>query len=382
MAALIAAMSVSRFVYTPILPVMIGQHAVDHRLGALLASVNLLGYLAGAIAAGSPWIRARRLPVLCWSLLIVVLTLGAMVVPHATVFWLTARFLAGAASAFAFVAASSLVLDFRNASYATALFSSVGLGIALTGIMIPIVYAFFPFWNTGWIASTVLAAMLAIVTVVTAREPSSSQRAVTAGDGRSRLTASMLVAYMAYGVAGFAYVIPATFLVTIVAETGTLHGFAPLTWIVVGLVSAFTTFLWGPLSERIGKGPSLALSLVLLAVSCAAPAFGSGAFPPLCAAFCLGASFMAISMFTVRIVAELDPKQNVRRIGEATAVFSVGQVLGPVAAAFSYDRYGSYSAAFVVASLLVLLAAAAIAIAFGRNSSRGFNAVQEQNPVS
>ncbi|MBV8636658.1 MAG: YbfB/YjiJ family MFS transporter [Candidatus Eremiobacteraeota bacterium] len=363
MSALVVAMSISRFAYTPILPVMIEQHALSHEFGALLASVNLLGYLAGAVLASTHWAHRHRTGALKWSLAAIVVTLALMAVPNAGTLWSLARFVSGVASAFVFVLASSLVLDLRHTPHATALFSSVGAGIALTGIVIPIAYRISPDWTTGWIVTTAIAVVLSIVTAALLIElPSSNVTHLSAAPSRLSVRGAIVLA--CYGIAGFAYVIPATFLVVLVASAPALRAYAFATWIVVGVFACATTFLWGPLSTRFGKGATLSAALLLLAVSCAAPVSGNGLLPALVASFSLGASFMAVSMLAIGIVRDLEPHQSSRRIGQATAIFGIGQVLGPAFTGLLYASLHSYGPAFIAATGLLVLASACIAITF------------------
>jgi MFS family permease len=114
------------------------------------------------------------------------------------------------------------------------------------------------------------------------------------------------------------------------------------------------------LGSRFGKTPMLIAALLLLAAGCAAPAVLHNAFGALAGAFGLGASFMGISMLTLAIVRDLDPARSSTRIAQATAVFSIGQVLGPLFTAYSYEHTGSYVQALLAAAA-VLVAGAAIA---------------------
>src|ERR1700723_1076328 len=109
-AALAVSMGIGRVVYTPILPLMHAQAGLSAEAGSALATGNYVGYLAGALLG----IRARRLvrSALAYraSLAVVVLTVALMAATTAPPAWLVLRFVAGVASALAFVIASTTLL--------------------------------------------------------------------------------------------------------------------------------------------------------------------------------------------------------------------------------------------------------------------------------
>ncbi|HET6894790.1 MAG TPA: YbfB/YjiJ family MFS transporter [Candidatus Baltobacteraceae bacterium] len=365
MCALIVGMAVSRFAYTPVLPQMLAQHAVSHAQGAVLASSNLLGYLIGAWIAGMRIFRRSAVRTLQWALAVNVLVLAAMCIPSAYPLWMVARCISGISSAFIFVYASTLVLALRKPAAATALFSSVGIGIAVSGLLIPAVYRAFPSWIAGWAACTIFAATLSVLAVrmIDGPVPDGTGNRPEAHSSRSSgAPEAFWFASAAYGIAGFSYVIPATFLVAILAAQPALRAIAPISWVVVGAVAAISVTAWTALEVRFGRWAMLIAALLLLAFGCAAPAIAVNALGALGGAFGLGASFMGISMLTVAIVRDLDPACSSARIAQATLIFSVGQVAGPLFAAYSYAHTGSYAQALLTAAACLLFAGVVAAI--------------------
>jgi predicted MFS family arabinose efflux permease len=349
---------------------MLEQHAITHREGALLASGNLLGYLIGALPAAAPRLRRQAALTLRLALLVNVLTLLAMCVPGAHVLWLGARLLSGVSSAFIFVFATALVLDLRQPAAATALFSSVGIGIAATGLLVPAIYGRWPSWSSGWFACTALGALLSCAAAMMV---SHAQREAIAQAAASYAEASRVTFWpvaIAYGTGGFSYIVPATFLVVILAAHPALARYASGSWVIVGIVASLSMVLWSRVAARYGKAPALVGALTLLAAGCAGPVLAQNAFGALIGAFGLGATFMAVSMLTIGIVRDLEPQHGSTRIAQATAIFGVGQVLGPLFSAYSYQQSGSYNDALLVAAGALLLAAVVVAFEIIRLNRR------------
>ncbi len=366
MAALIVGMSISRFAYTPILPHMLAQGAVSHTQGALLASINLLGYLIGALAAALPALRTRSVSALRIALIVNVAMLALMLVPHNYALWMAARLLSGISSAFIFVFASTIVLALRKPAATTALFSSVGIGIALTGVVIPFAYWISAVWQTGWIVSLVLAALLSLFAIANVSPPTEIVNGTPQFVPSKASAITFWLIAIAYGFAGFSYVVPATFLPTIMSAQPALAPLASASWVIVGVVAACSILAWTPLATRFGKTAMLVAALLLLAIGCAAPALAHNTAGALTSAFGLGGSFMAISMLALGIVRELDPARSSTRIAQATLIFSIGQVLGPLFTAYSYEHTRAYGNALLVAALALVLAAGIVVVAVPR----------------
>src|SRR5580765_1763094 len=130
--SLAAAMGIGRFAFTPVLPLMLDENLLDVERGGWLAAANYAGYLAGALTAARMPLRAGALAVL--ALLATAALTAAMAWPLSAV-WLPLRLLAGAASAWVFVATSVWCLGAlaqQGASRTSGwVYAGVGSGIAI-----------------------------------------------------------------------------------------------------------------------------------------------------------------------------------------------------------------------------------------------------------
>ena len=96
-AALAVSMGIGRFVYTPILPLMIREAGLSKSFGATLATANYAGYLLGALAGIVAPALVRSTRVMRIALVATVATLALMPATNDYTAWFVLRLVAGAA---------------------------------------------------------------------------------------------------------------------------------------------------------------------------------------------------------------------------------------------------------------------------------------------
>ncbi|MET0796447.1 MAG: YbfB/YjiJ family MFS transporter, partial [Rhodococcus sp. (in: high G+C Gram-positive bacteria)] len=209
-AALAASMGIGRFVYTPILPLMHSQAGMSASLGATLATANYVGYLIGALAGIFIPGVVRSAAVMRTSLVVLIATLVLMPTTHDGSMWFVLRLVAGVASALVFmIAVSALHAHLRGTSHFLAGwgFGGVGLGIALSGVLV-FVIRFIGTWSTAWLASATLAAVCAVVAWRLTPEPRpiiTPDAPATIGSQRTRRWFTPL--FISYFLEGVGYII-------------------------------------------------------------------------------------------------------------------------------------------------------------------------------
>lgn len=354
MAALAAGMGVGRFVYTPILPAMAEALGLTGGEAGLIASANFVGYLAGALIAALPRLPGSRRGWLLGVLAVGTATTGAMGLASSLPVFLALRGIGGAASAFVLVFASALVLDrlalAGRGGLAALHFAGVGVGIALSAALVSALLAAGAGWRALWLASGAasLAALAAVALLVPRGEPpqvaAASLPGTAGGAGRGLVTLAW-----AYGLFGFGYVVTATFLVAIVRADPGVRPIEPLVWAVVGVAAVPSVALWSRLATRLGVARAFAAACLVEAAGVAASVLWPTAAGALLAAALLGGTFMGITALGLaagrRLAAGGDPR---RALGQLTAAFGVGQIVGPALAGVLHDQTGS----FVLPSLL------------------------------
>jgi predicted MFS family arabinose efflux permease len=337
-------MGIGRFVYTPILPLMVEDLSMTQGAAGLLASANFMGYLAGALVAATTALPGSRRRWLVLALTASALTTAGMAFVSSTAAFLALRFAGGMASAFVLVFASALVLDRLSAAGRSRLsavhFAGVGTGIAVSAVLVSALTAWGGGWRSLWLASGLIAGLA--VGIVAALIPDRVEPGAAPTPGAVRANPRLAAFVTAYGLFGFGYVITATFLVAIVRGSEQVRALEPVVWLAVGLTAAPSVALWTWAGEKIGIARAFALASGMEAIGVAASVLWVGPSGVLLAAALLGGTFMgltALGLIGARRFSAGDPR---RTLAVMTAAFGLGQIVGPVFAGVVYDITGTF----------------------------------------
>jgi MFS family permease len=333
--ALAAAMGIGRFAFTPLLPLMARAGQLDLAWGGWLAAANYAGYFVGALTAARQPLGVRALALL--ALVLTALSTAAMALPSLPL-WLFLRFAAGAASAWVFVATSVWCLGALaragRPDLGGLVYAGVGGGIALTGLYCVGAAAVDLSPGALWVHLGVLVAVLALpVAWVLARlvpiavPAKAAPAATTSGDDAFGLVAC-------YGLMGFGYILPATFLPALartVVDDPRLFGLA---WPVFGVTAALSTVFAGWWMRRTSRLQVWAVSQLLMGVGVLLPSLQVAGVTVALSALLVGGTFMIITLAGVQEMrARAAPDGAARLVGRITAAFALGQIAGPVASA-------------------------------------------------
>jgi predicted MFS family arabinose efflux permease len=365
--ALVVAMGIGRFAYTPILPAMQATFGLSNGMSGALASSNYLGYLVGAILAAAVPSAGRQTFLLRASLIVVVLT--TYLVAFTTEFWvwMAVRFVAGVASAGVFVFASGAILgvlaSMDKQKLSGWLYSGVGLGIAISGVLVLALNKLLPIgyvagWRADWIGMAILATVLLIPCWAwiprsenEAARPRARPESITSTARRRVVLTYLLLLSVAYFLEGTGYIVSGTFLVKIIEELPGLGGFGTSAWILVGLAAIPSTVLWAWAASRAGFVGTLIVAYIVQAIGVVLPVLSGTEWAAALSAILFGGTFMGIVALTITYAREVVPSQQAARaIAVLTAAFGVGQVVGPLIATGLASGPNDFGPSLVAAS--------------------------------
>ncbi|MGG0845996.1 YbfB/YjiJ family MFS transporter [Peribacillus simplex] len=360
--SLIIAMGIGRFAFTPILPLMQKDLSLSNTTAGYIASSNYAGYLLGAILAGAIPFKKYRTNLLRVSLIISILTTALMGLTYSNLLWNVLRFLSGFASAFVLVLASGIVLDklaaIRKTSWSGLFYGGVGLGIFLSSLMIPSLNHLFR-WEGTWIGLAVVSGILAIFVWVWLDETPNVVKKKNKQDMIVKVppTKWLIWLIIAYGLEGLGYIVTGTFIVSIAEKTSYFHNGATLVWMMVGLAAIPSCLIWSLLAKKWGFIKSLVLAMVLQSLGIAMPAFWMSKTSFVISALLFGATFMGITTLATTLGREMNPSDSSRTIGILSAIYAIGQLIGPTLAGVLSSLTHDFNAAFIGAACVVFFGA-------------------------
>lgn len=389
--ALAVAMGIGRFAFTPVLPMMQADLGLSLAQGSWLASANYLGYLLGALLVTHlSWSPATLLRLGLWM---VVLMTAAMGLDSHWLGWLSWRLLAGMASAWVLIGTSALCIARLNATGQTersgVVFAGVGCGIAFAGL------ACMGLTLSGttasqawlWLAAAALGGLLGasmLWRTVDAAPAAHAPARPAAQDATDTESAPAAPAHPAgqpvqdmaadtvpplhwglilcYGVYGFGYILPATFLPAQARLLVPDPWLFSLAWPVFGLAGAVSTVMASRLARRYTRPQIWAGAQVVMAVGVLAPAVWHALPAILLAACCVGSTFMVITMVGLQEAqAAVGQAGAKRQMAAMTASFALGQLIGPIFFSLTHAWFGaSLEFALVLGTLGLLIGAVPI----------------------
>lgn len=369
--ALAVAMGIGRFAFTPLLPMMLHDGAIDLTHGSELATANYLGYLIGALLCMIlPRFATAALMIRLGLVATILLTAG-MALPW-PVLWPVWRFTAGLASALVFVFSSGWCLSHLaaqgRASLGAIIFTGPGAGIALSGLVATLLVSLHFNAMIGWLVFAALALTLSASCWRVFRGPDLRPAASRLAEHkpakparRTGSAAEMTLFCLAYGIAGFGYIITATFLPVI--ARGALPGsvWLDLFWPILGLGVVIGALIAARLPHSIDPRYLLiacylvqAFGVVLCLILPSLAGF-------ILSSFLVGLPFTALSFFAMQDVRRLRPDHAARFMGLLTAVYGIGQIAGPPFAAHllatSTSQAEGFARALGTASTALLIGA-------------------------
>jgi MFS family permease len=363
-AAILVGVGMGRFAYTAVIPVMVADGWLSLPAAANVGAGNMVGYLVGALTAHRIAAFAGPVRVLRAALLLCVVATLACAWPWGVAWIGLWRFSTGVGGALLMVIGTPILVGAAppalRGGVSGAIFTGVGLGMALSGVVVPVLAALGSTLSwLGMAALTGLAAMLAWrgwPAVPPLREP--TRRGIV-------LAPPLLLLMGSYALDAIGFMPHAIFWVDFVAR-GLGRGVEAggHQWILFGLGAAVGPLLCGRLADRIGFRRSLRAAFALKTVAVWLPLVATDQLSLAASSLVVGALIPGIAALTSGCALELlGPAAHAPAWRWLTIVFSLAAAAGGYLFAFVFGATGSYRALFALGGFIIAAGGVLAAIA-------------------
>ena len=355
-AALTIAVGIGRFSYTPILPYMISELNLTTTEAGLIASSNYLGYLLGSLIPIFPQFPKNIRSIFIYSIFISIISLFAMGLTNTFEVFILIRFIHGIFSAFVLILGTSLIVSHVQKKgkifLGTAHFSGVGLGMALSAIVVSYL-GFLNFtWDELWFSIGILAIMLSFQIIKFTPIQKAEVKYNLKSKNKTSLGFSLIT--ISYGLYGFGYVAFGTFISTMSRLTPGLEKTEPYVWFVVGVTGIPSVFFWNWFGSKIGNDIGLFLANLILGLGVLFSVLINNEFGIFLSCILFGLSFVPITSMCLLEGQKRFSGSFIVSTAILTFSFSIGQMIGPYLSGLLTDYYGSFFFSMIISGIVLI----------------------------
>lgn len=365
--SMLLGLGVARFAYTPLLPIMQEQAGLGIASAGLLAAVNYMGYLGGALVASQIESLALKDRLYRIGMILAVISTLMMGLSENAILWGISRFIAGFSSAAAMLLGSGLILNWLirhgQRSELGIHFSGLGLGIAGCAAVVMTTNAWLD-WRDQWFLFTVIAAVLLIPALAWLPSPDSSKHTQAGLPMVDRPPSTLLMRLLlaAYFCAGIGYVVSATFTVAIIDRIPGLSGSGNLAFLIIGLAAAPACIIWDFIARRIGEINALVLAASLQTLGIALPVVVTEFWAAILSAVIFGGTFIGMVSLVLTMAGKFYPTKPAKMMGKMTLAYGSAQILGPAVTGWIGAVSGAYTDGLIFAAAVMVLGTALLLV--------------------
>lgn len=365
MVCLFIVMAIGRFAYTPIMPFMQQTGHMDNQSAGLLATINYLGYLIGAIIPMWLVIVNKVTDLKIYLFINIISTLMMGLLDDFTV-WTILRLISGITSGTVFVLASNVALEAlrvaKKDGISGLLYSGVGLGIFTSSIFI-FIYTSADTWKMTWIVLSLFSLIMGSFVLFGMREnPITENEDSNSSNNTNNVVVKLKKKFIwgfsiAYFCEGAGYIITGTFLVAIVKSIPELADYAALSWMFVGLGAIPSTILWSMMANKLGHAKAIYLAFILQIIAVVLPVFSGSLMSLVISSLFFGATFLGLTTLFMSKAQTLmfESASKINLVASLTVIYSLGQMIAPAFSGVLIGESGNYNAALIFAAVILCI---------------------------
>lgn len=355
---IVVGVGVARFAFTSLLPYML-EDFLTLTFAGVLASLNFVGYLSGAIF--SIFIKDINAKVKYFRIGFVLSIVSTLVLGLSTneTLWLLSRVVAGFGSAMLLIVGAAIVmvkLNLEDKTKAMGIhFSGIGFAITLSELLSQSVLENHT-WSEAWLVLSVFAFVISFYSLyILSFDKVLKQDAPKHKLSKSIFTPYVILLILAYFTEGVGFVVQGTFLPDIINSLEGLAGKGSLVWLVVGIAGIPSSIVWMRLAHRYGSVNIIMVAMALQVIGILIPTVSVNIYLNLLSGALYGSTFIGLVALFMHLGGKLAGANPVVLMGAMTAAYGIGQVGAPLYSVALIEHFGNYDMALYLTAFIVFL---------------------------
>ncbi|MFS0646813.1 MFS transporter [Siminovitchia sp. 179-K 8D1 HS] len=361
----LVAISFARHSYGVILPFMKNGLSISNKSAGVLATVTSLGYLITIMMVGYLSTKFGGKNTILLGLLL--LSIGFFNLGITTTYWHSSifMFLLGVGTSFIFTPLIAILIEWfpqMKGFVIGCVNSSAGIGLLFVGILVPFLTDLYPesSWRLTWKIFCLISVFVFFLTILFIKNPPVKEASIQASQPSSPAkkiytNPAVIKVGFIYGIVGMTLIIQSIFIISFMLDAGLGQQLTGQLISFSGIISIFSSPIWGGISDLIGRRNALILAMGLNFLSTIIPVYFSNAIGFTANLVIQGA--VAIGIMT--LVQALSTEQVSARdtpiaFSYVTFYFATGQFIGPTLAGWIID-YSGFKSAFIFSALCLCI---------------------------
>ncbi|MBB6273810.1 putative MFS family arabinose efflux permease [Pedobacter cryoconitis] len=327
-----------------------------------LGAANLTGYIIGSVTATLLNKYVKSVTLIRMMLILTALTFLGCAFNLSFPLYFTLRVLAGITGGVLMVLTAPTLFKYtskeKKGLIGGFIFSGVGIGIALSGTIIPLLV------NKGlsltWFAYAVTAIVLILVAWNGWPKGSNERHnitSITQGSGVRFWNKTVVLLVFSYASNAIGFVPHTVFWVDFVSRGLNLGiGTGTQLWVLLGLSAAIGPLLTGFIADKIGFAKSIRISLLIKAIGVVLPLISTSIWSLVISSIFVGSLALGISSLAAGRTAELvSPNLQKKVWGYMTVTYSIAHAFTAYILTYLFSVYGSYYMLFTIGAISLII---------------------------
>lgn len=349
----LVAISFARLSYGVVLPFMKDGLSISYKSAGGLGTITSLGYLVTIMIAGYLSTKWGEKNTILVGLLLVII--GFFNLSITTTYWYSSvfMFLLGVGTAFVFTPLIAILIEWfpqKKGFVIGCVNSSAGIGLLFVGILVPFLADLYPetSWRITWKIFCIIGGLVFLLTVFFIKNPPAAKETSIQPSSPAKkiyTNRNVIKVGFIYGIIGMTLIVQSIFILSFMLDAGLDKGVAGQLISFNGILSIFSSPVWGGISDRLGRRNALIIAIGLNFVSIIIPVLFPNTIGFTLNLVIQGAVAIGIMTIVQALSTEQVPSQDTPiAFSYVTFYFATGQFIGPALAGWIIDHSGFKSA--------------------------------------